>query len=555
MKTITACLILLLSTNLWAQKFLNKEIDSYVFKAESALRKEMTQILQEKTKRQDISLNVSLEVNKYAILQSKGISPQITIDPNAQLPGLDVDQNMISRVNQNIRINEEDVMTQIKKLNVDVESNSELDENLKQVITGSIEKHVKSLNILETAVTYSLIKLGKEEATNSILSNDEKSWINTDNLILGMLLLISLLVIAGILFAINVFKNSSFKLAEDLKSALSKLEGGLGSGMGGGFFPQSNPMGDNNNEGKEATLNVSRLQFANSYDLILQKIKNLKMEKPEGFLDLAINLTNKNFYEFMIVISDCLTLEEQESFYRRAGDKVKTKYHEFLQSEGSNYLTNLEKMSTLAQDFYNLLWISFQNKEVLARTMIGQEINRLDYSQLTKLMEQLNDQELGLVLKFTAPQVTAKIFFENKDLMKKFKTIASPDQIKEGVLLTIEEKLKKLKSVQQIDMLQKVSDLLPYELEKEFNKLRGATGTEFDKNTNSAIVFEFLNSLDMNQLVQILPAIPENLKDSYLASLPDIKRNRIKSKSMNLTENSLALKAKLHSFMREKNLQ
>lgn len=557
MKKLLILLLLILSTTAFSSfnDTFDKQVRSSIFQAETAMRKEVNQLIIEKTKRGDISIDVVIEIDRELYFRNNGLTNLKKISKAKILPGLDFDQNLLAKKMKNLTLTTEEVFENISNLNITVESKRNFNNTSKEAVSKYIKSYLRTLAIPKTNINFAVRSAAfggegsEEEKAEEVVpepvdegpyeSGNENELLSTPFIIILAAILVLFLVVT--LIIVSLMKSSASSLANDLRAAIGSLEGSMGAAPPAPALPQSS----GNNQKQNSKLGVStKVELASGYELLTTKIKALLANNPEAIGDVTRLIVDDLNVKLFLILADCVDGGQKNEVLKLSTPEFKTAFNSFLREEGSVMLDNYEVMTDLAQELYNLLWLSTQDKGLLKQSIIVSRIKKLSNEKVANLIEDLNDNEMSALMNYIEPELMAKIINDHSELLEKFSNLKGDGEMTEQVLATLETRINDLRGEVEIDRKESISNYLPHELENKFNQLTGKSTAVLASlsDEQESILFDHLNALDMGSLRSLLPGLPNYLVTKYIDGLPDIKAKRLRYAEMEVNEMTFQLK-------------
>lgn len=227
----------------------------------------------------------------------------------------------------------------------------------------------------------------------------------------------------------------------------------------------------------------------------------------------------------------------------------------FLRDQGYALLRSPDVVAAKAGELNRMFWLGAQDADSLMYHLRRASLARLDDTHLADLIEAASPDVCQAAMTLAGPARIASLIAGN---LVTLETVAASKDIDpsraaiDALGVALAAQISGAANPER-GFLMGVANHLPQGLEAKLrNMVPQASGESLDvlARRHTEVVVAWLGRLSLAECAQALAGFENELRESLLNQLPEIKARRIRSQGMSLTGRSLTLKAELISVLR-----
>jgi hypothetical protein len=422
---------------------------------------------------------------------------------------------------------------------VEVGLKEKITDPLKEQVTNMVTERFESMGVNKSFVqnTFNLDHLPSGELETPIKGID--SWRDILQVI-GTVFLALLFAFLGVLIV-----RSAKRIAEALK--------GIGSAVdraGAAAPSQANASVDTQDPGKTTSYEHQEpTGSAQSWLELMETIKQRLNRDQESFATVATYLGSMQRFDLLYLQFLCLGKSETQSPEAILAKEHQESFSSYKLLEANTLLASPAKRLSALKELLEIVSMAQLDEVALMQRGIRISLEQATDDRLVSLINTCDEEDIPTIIRNCSVHRIAHLLT---------KGLIQPKQLLDGngevnstpslvrIMNAFAEEISN-KSTQKDHMLE-IGTHLPAGQDSKFFQDYGQgndLSLEFLSSGRNELITNWVNSLEMNDSSLVMATFGDELKNSVLDSLPEIKSNRLRVRGFEITPRSLQLKASL----------
>ncbi len=489
---------------------------------------------------------------------------------NYKLPGLFVENEGGYTESLYREVTNQDIIKNIKSVNIEFFHNKENFNRsvLTSIVKRAVKNNISHLSTNRVNVKYSIeqsafaqdkslvdvledpleIDLGGKELRIDFTRSEFSQYWDQNFKDLGPKALIGLGILA--LLGLGIFAWGASRIAGSINNKDIKVN--IPNGGAGASAPAGNSAAQEINMSSATTQEEFK-----SYIEVLDTLKGVMKIESDLLMEMILIASLTEDFVFLMILFDILPKEEKNKLISNLEPGVQKKFKEYLVNGAMKSYENEKELKAKAIKLIKLVKVSSLDPGELYKIILSDYCGSVNTNNLCQFIQECNKAELSFMVDIVEPVVISyainKQYIDASDVFVREVTNFEQQDIVE-LIVKMSMFIKQATVPSEDNKLHQVFAYMDSKNDAEYAKDMGidtrfTMANLFYNNETQAV--EYLNGLSFEQITAVCALLPDEVVETFTASLPEILQERLSVVKFKMTPEGAQLKGDFYLFLKK----